>query len=122
MLALLGKGAEDLCGRPSEIKLLYGDELPLLEKARTIAQRVYRAEKIAPSDRVLRKLERFGAAGFGKLPVCVAKTPLKLNLGAEFPLDDAFLYAGAGMVVVTAGAIMRMPGLPEHPAAEKIRI
>ncbi|MDR3208295.1 MAG: formate--tetrahydrofolate ligase [Rickettsiales bacterium] len=118
----LARAAMGLCGQPSEMKLLYGDETPLLEKARTIARKIYRAADIAPSEAALRKLARFEEAGFGKLPVCVAKTPLKLNFGDIFPLDDAFLYAGAGMVVITAGAIMRMPGLPEHPAAENIRI
>jgi formate--tetrahydrofolate ligase len=131
-----GAGAKDLalavmeaCRMHSEMKLLYSDDLGLLEKARLVAQKIYRARDIAPAPEVIEKLARFSAAGFGRLPVCIAKTPASLShdpkiLGApdgyDFPLRDAFLYAGAGMVVITAGSIMRMPGLPENPAAENI--
>lgn len=127
----LAQKALDACGQASDVKLLYPDDMPLIEKVRTVAREIYRAGDIAPSDAVLEKLERFAAAGFGNLPVCIAKTPASLShdaklLGApagyEFPLQDAFLYAGAGMIVVTAGTVMRMPGLPERPAAENIDI
>ncbi|MCL2749121.1 MAG: formate--tetrahydrofolate ligase [Alphaproteobacteria bacterium] len=131
-----GAGAKDLAeevisatNKKSKMQLLYDDDMPLLEKTRVIAQKIYRVKDIILSETVLEKVARFEVAGFGKLPVCIAKTPLSLShdaklLGAphdyEFPLQDAFLYSGAGMVVLTAGTIMRMPGLPEHPAAENI--
>ncbi|MCL2017478.1 MAG: formate--tetrahydrofolate ligase [Alphaproteobacteria bacterium] len=125
----LGRAVINACNISSQINLLYPDEVPLLVKARTIAQKIYGADDVSASDVVIDKLLRFEQNGFGHLPVCIAKTPASFShdpklLGAPkeymFPLVDAFLYAGAGMVVVTAGTIMRMPGLPEHPAAENI--
>jgi formate--tetrahydrofolate ligase len=69
------------------------------------------------------------AAGFGKYPVCIAKTPNSISHDAKltgapkdyiFPLTDTWVYAGAKMIVVSSGNVMLMPGLPEHPAAENI--
>jgi formate--tetrahydrofolate ligase len=134
-----GAGSTDLAesvikladGFNGKTTLLYPDDMPLADKAQTVAQKVYGADDIELSELAAEKLKKFTSAGFGNLPVCIAKTPASLShdakiLGApqgyKFPITDAFLYSGAGMVVLTAGTIMRMPGLPEHPAAEHIDI
>ncbi|HEY0420258.1 MAG TPA: formate--tetrahydrofolate ligase [Acetobacteraceae bacterium] len=110
---------------------LYADAVTLDDKLRTIAQEIYRADDIALSPAAARKLESFEAAGFGKLPVCIAKTQYSFSadptlmgapIGHTLPVRDVRLSAGAGFVVAIAGDIMTMPGLPRRPAAEHIRL
>jgi len=129
-----GQGATDLAqavldqlaeGSP-EIELLYHDELSLIEKIRTVAAHVYGAADIAVSDAASRQLKEFEALGYGRLPVCIAKTQYSFSadptqIGAPdghiLPVREVRLSAGAGFVVVVCGDIMTMPGLPRHPAA-----
>jgi formate--tetrahydrofolate ligase len=110
---------------------LYGDELPLVEKTRRIAREIYRAEDIALDGKVAKRFAELERAGYGRLPICVAKTPYSFTadptqLGApsgfSLPIRDAQLRAGAGFVVVYAGDISTMPGLPRVPAAEAIGV
>ncbi|MFA5968121.1 MAG: formate--tetrahydrofolate ligase [Sphingomonas sp.] len=110
---------------------LYADDLPLFDKINTVATRIYRAEEAIASEGVRAQLKRWEAAGFGHLPVCMAKTqysfsvdPEKLGapVGHIVPVREVRLSAGAGFVVAICGEIMTMPGLPRAPAAENIRL
>lgn len=110
---------------------LYSDDLPLIEKMRTVAQRIYRAHDVVAPPAILSQLAEWERQGFGGLPVCMAKTQYSFSadpsvLGApehhEIPIREVRLAAGAGFVVAVCGDIMTMPGLPRVPAAESIRI
>jgi formate--tetrahydrofolate ligase len=105
---------------------LYRPELPLAEKIRTIATRIYRAGSVSFAPGVERELARYEEAGYGGLAVCIAKTPYSFSAdparrgapaGFDFPIREVRLSAGAGFVVALAGEIMTMPGLPREPAA-----
>jgi formate--tetrahydrofolate ligase len=109
---------------------LYSDDLSLFDKINTVATRIYRAEEAIADASVHAQLARWEAAGFGHLPVCMAKTqysfstdPAKLGAptGHVVPVREVRLSAGAGFVVAICGEIMTMPGLPRVPAAEGIR-
>jgi formate--tetrahydrofolate ligase len=110
---------------------LYPDAMPLTEKIRTIATRIYGAADIALDARASDRLAELEAAGYGHLPICVAKTQYSFSAnpalrgapsGHVVPVRDITLSAGAGFVVAICGDIMRMPGLPRSPAAERIHI
>jgi formate--tetrahydrofolate ligase len=110
---------------------LYDDELPLFAKINAVATRIYRAKEAIAEPSVLAQLARWEAAGYGRLPVCMAKTQYSFStdprlLGAPtghvVPVREVRLAAGAGFVVAICGEVMTMPGLPRHPAAETIRI
>ncbi|MDO7841660.1 formate--tetrahydrofolate ligase [Sphingomonas immobilis] len=113
-----------------DFRPLYADDLPLLEKMRTIATRIYRADDVAATPAVVAQLARWEAAGFGHLPVCMAKTQYSFSadpallgapVGHVVPIREVRLAAGAGFVVAICGDLMTMPGLPRVPAAEAIR-
>jgi len=113
----------------SKFSVLYPDELPLEKKIETIATRLYGANGISVLPAAATKLKRFTELGFGRLPVCMAKTqnslsddPKKLGRPRDFTITirDAKVAAGAGFVVAYAGDILTMPGLPKVPAAEAI--
>jgi formate--tetrahydrofolate ligase len=134
-----GKGAEALA-RAVQQKItlgeakpapLYPDAMPLADKIRTIAQKIYRASDIAMPDTVARRLEGFEKAGFGHVPVCIAKTQYSFTSdptvmgapeGHTIPVREVRLSAGAGFVVAICGEIMTMPGLPRTPSAEAIHL
>ncbi len=108
---------------------LYSDATPLADKLRTIAREIYRAEDIVLPRPVIKRLAAFEAAGFGHVPVCVAKTQYSFSAdpklmgaptGFTLPVREVRLSAGAGFVVAVCGDIMTMPGLPRRPAAESI--
>ncbi len=108
---------------------LYPVTLSLIEKVRLLARKVYHAEDIEVSPEAAKAAARFEAAGFGTLPVCIAKTqysfsddPTRLGAPRGFrPLVRTMrLSAGAGFVVVQMGDILLMPGLPATPASERI--
>nr|WP_294556774.1 formate--tetrahydrofolate ligase [uncultured Rhodopila sp.] len=108
---------------------IYKLDMPLAEKIRTVAREIYRAADIALADGVAKRLAAFEAAGFGEVPVCIAKTQYSFTadpgvLGAPdghvLPVRDVRLSAGAGFVVAICGDIRTMPGLPRVPAAESI--
>ena len=105
---------------------IYKDELSLKEKIETVAKEIYGAEGVNYSDSANKQLAKLEELGFGKLPVCIAKTqyslsdnPVLLGRPEGFRVDirEAYVSAGAGFVVVLTGAIMTMPGLPKKPAA-----
>ena len=110
---------------------LYEDSLPLFEKIRTIATRIYRADDVAADMKIRNQLRDWEAAGFGDLPVCMAKTQYSFSTdpnlrgaptGHIVPVREVRLSAGAGFIVVICGDIMTMPGLPRVPAAESITL
>src|ERR1700726_2116456 len=112
-------------------KPLYGLELKLADKIRTIAKEIYRASDISIPDAVARRLKAFEDAGFGNVPVCIAKTQYSFTsdptvrgapTGHILPVREVRLSAGAGFVVAICGDIMTMPGLPRVPAAEAIHL
>jgi len=108
---------------------LYPDDLPLWEKVRTIAQKIYGAKDIVASQRVRTKFEDLQKAGYGKFPVCMAKTQYSFSTdpnlrgrptGFDVEIREVNVSAGAGFIVCLTGEIMTMPGLPKVPAAEAI--
>jgi formate--tetrahydrofolate ligase len=110
---------------------LYPEGLPLAEKIRTIARQIYRASDILMTEAVARRLESFEKAGFGHVPVCIAKTQYSFTAdpavmgapeGFTLPVREVRLSAGAGFVVAICGDIMTMPGLPRAPSAEAIHL
>ena len=112
-------------------KPLYPDDLPLAAKIETVAKEIYRASGIAIAGPAQRRLKALEAAGYGNLPVCIAKTQYSFAAdpdlrgaptGHTLPIREIRLSAGAGFVVAMAGDIMSMPGLPRVPAAEGIRL
>jgi formate--tetrahydrofolate ligase len=115
----------------SKLKYLYPDDMPLLEKARTIAKEIYRANDITADKSVRDQLAAFEAMGYGHLPVCIAKTQYSFSTNPDakgaptdfnIPIRDVRLSAGAEFVVVICGEIMTMPGLPKVPAADAIDV
>ena len=132
-------GAEELAqvvadmadASPLTFRPLYPDALPLWEKTRTIAREIYGAQDIVADARVHAQFAELQAAGYGDMPVCIAKTQYSFSadptlLGAPSghiaPVRDIGLRAGAGFVVALMGDIRTMPGLPRVPAAEHIRV
>jgi formate--tetrahydrofolate ligase len=120
---------EAMAKTPADFTPLYPDEMPLAAKIETIAKRVYGADGVQLALAAQTKLQRFEAMGYGKLPICMAKTQNSLSddakklgrpRGFTVTVRDAKLCAGAGFVVAYAGDIMTMPGLPKRPAAEAI--
>ncbi|MGA1760964.1 MAG: formate--tetrahydrofolate ligase [Rhodobacteraceae bacterium] len=133
------KGIEALAHRVAEIAdagmanfaPLYGDELSLFEKIETIAKRIYRADEVLADAKIRTQLKEWEAAGYGHLPVCMAKTQYSFTTdpnrrgaptGHSVPVREVRLSAGAGFVVVICGEIMTMPGLPSVPASETIML
>ncbi len=130
-VALAEKVLEVLDEGKADFHMLYEDDISLEEKIRTIAKEIYGALGVAIAPVAHRELEAITEMGYGKLPVCVAKTqyslsddPALLGRPTEFVVNvrSARLAAGAGFVVVETGTIMTMPGLPKVPAAESIDV
>ena len=132
-----GKGAEALAKRVAEIAdsdignfaPIYPDEMPLFEKIETIAKRIYRADEVLADKSIRDQLRQWEDAGYGHLPVCMAKTQYSFSTdpnlrgapsGHSVPVREVRLSAGAGFIVAICGEIMTMPGLPRTPAAESI--
>jgi formate--tetrahydrofolate ligase len=113
----------------SQFKPIYGDELPLWNKIKTIAREIYRADDIVADKSVRDQLKSFEALGYGKFPICMAKTQYSFStdpnlkgapIGHVVPIREVRLSAGAEFIVVICGDIMTMPGLPKTPSAEFI--
>lgn len=114
-----------------DVKFLYEDSLPLADKIRTIATRIYHAGRVEFTTAARRQLEEYESLGFGHLPVCIAKTQYSFSAdsslkgapsGHMLPVREVRLAAGAGFVVAVCGDIMTMPGLPRRPAALDIAL
>lgn len=127
---LAAKVAE-LCEKPSTFKNIYELDKSFKEKIETLAKEIYGASSVEFDPKALKKLSEYEKAGYGNLPVCMAKTQNSIShdkskLGAPsgyaFPVRDVQLYSGAGFVVAFAGDIVDMPGLPKVPAAENIDV
>ncbi len=113
--------------QPSHLKLLYENHLPLVDKIRCLAQKMYQAQDIELSEKAVQQLERFTDLGYGHLPICMAKTHLSIShdpalKGAPrdyiFPIREVLLSAGAGFVYCLAGSVVTMPGLNKIPNAD----
>ena len=115
--------------KPSNFTFAYELDKTIEEKIEQIATKVYGAEGVEFSEDALQKIKEITNLGYGKLPVCIAKTQYSLsddpkNLECKEPfkihVQDVILRAGAEFIVVITGKIMTMPGLPKVPAAENI--
>jgi formate--tetrahydrofolate ligase len=113
----------------SQFKPIYNDELGLFEKVRTIAREIYRADDVVADKSIRDQLKTWEAAGYGKFPICVAKTQYSFTTDPNLkgapvnhvvPIREVRLSAGAEFIVVVCGDIMTMPGLPKVPSAEVI--
>ncbi|HEY6699993.1 MAG TPA: formate--tetrahydrofolate ligase [Pseudolabrys sp.] len=114
-----------------KLKFLYPDEMPLFEKIETIAREIYRAKNVTADKSVKDQLKSWEEMGYGKLPICVAKTQYSFSTNPDTkgaPADHTInvrevrLSAGAEFVVAICGEIMTMPGLPKVPAADSIDV
>ncbi len=110
---------------------LYPDEMPLFQKIETIAKRIYHADEVLADKSIRDQLKAWEAAGYGHLPICMAKTQYSFTTdpnvrgaptGHSVPVREVRLSAGAGFIVAICGEIMTMPGLPKVPSAEVIRL
>ena len=133
------EGTLDLAKRVAEVAdsdqsnfaPLYEDDLPLFQKIEAVAKRIYRAKEIVADKTILDQLKAWEEAGYGHLPICMAKTQYSFTTdpeargapsGHSIPIREVRLSAGAGFVVVICGQIMTMPGLPRVPSAEAIHL
>ena len=131
------EGTEVLANRIVEIvdsgvadfKPLYPDDMPLIDKIRAVAMGIYRADDVIADNKILNQLKDWEEAGYGNLPVCMAKTQYSFTTdptlrgaptGFTVPVREVRISAGAGFIVVVTGEIMTMPGLPRKPASETI--
>ena len=135
-----GNGTKDLANNVVEIcnksdrskfKYLYSDQLPILEKVEKIAKEIYNAKGIEVDEKIKEKIKKIEQAGFGRFPVCIAKTQYSFSTdpklkgapsGHTLSIREIRLSSGAEFVVVVCGAIMTMPGLPRVPAAYNIKL
>ena len=116
-------------GEKSQFAPLYPDDMTLIQKIETVCKRIYRADEVLANQTIRDQLKSWENAGFGKLPVCMAKTQYSFTTdpnrrgaptGHSIPIREVRLSAGAGFIVVICGDIMTMPGLPRIPSAENI--
>ncbi|MGB8276179.1 MAG: formate--tetrahydrofolate ligase [Alphaproteobacteria bacterium] len=134
-----GAGAENLAkeviktieAKKGSFKFLYPDDMPLLEKVRTIAREIYRADDIDAPKPIQTQLAEYEKIGYGAFPICMAKTQYSFSTdpnkkgapdGFIVPIREVRLSAGAEFLVVITGEIMTMPGLPRVPAAEAVGV
>ena len=135
-----GEGTKDLANNVVEIckknkkenfKYLYSNEIPILKKIETIAKEIYGASGIELDDKTKEQIKEIEKAGFGKFPVCIAKTQYSFSTdpklkgapsGHTLSIREVRLSTGAKFIVVVCGAIMTMPGLPRVPAADSIKL
>lgn len=125
----LAKHVVTLAEKGSQFKPIYGEELSLFDKVKTIAREIYRADDVIADKSVRDQLKTWEAAGYGKFPICMAKTQYSFTTDPNMkgapsnhtiPIREVRLSAGAEFIVVVCGEIMTMPGLPKVPSAEVI--
>ena len=133
------KGTEELShkvvemieGGQAQYAPLYPDDMGLFNKIETIAKEIYRADEVLADKKIRDQLKQWEEAGYGNLPVCMAKTQYSFSTdpnlrgaptGHSLPIREVRLSAGAGFVVAICGEIMTMPGLPRTPSAEAIML
>ena len=121
----------NLCEQKSNFQMLYSDELSIKDKILKISKEIYRADGVEYSSEAESAIKEIEKLGKSHLPVCIAKTqysisdnPTLLGHPTNFNIHvkDISISSGAGFIVVITGKILKMPGLPKHPAAEKIDI
>ena len=135
-----GEGTKDLANNVIELcekseknkfKYLYSDDIPVLEKIEKIAKEIYRAKGIEVDEKIKQQVKEIEKAGFGKFPVCIAKTQYSFSTdpkskgapsGHILPIREIRLSSGAEFLVIVCGSIMTMPGLPRIPAADSIKL
>ncbi|MHA1524255.1 MAG: formate--tetrahydrofolate ligase [Alphaproteobacteria bacterium] len=134
-----GAGAQSLATHVAELvdsgtaqfRPLYDDDMPLWEKARTIARSIYGADDIVADKKIREQFTRAQDNGHGKFPICMAKTQYSCSTDPTLrgapsnhvvPIRELRISAGAGFAVAVCGDIMTMPGLPRKPSAEAIGI
>jgi formate--tetrahydrofolate ligase len=134
-----GKGAEDVAravvdvvengAQPSQFKFVYEDALPLLDKVRAVATKIYGAADVSADAKVRAQIRKLEDDGYGHYPVCIAKTQYSFSTdpnakgapsGHTLNIREVRLGAGAEFIVMVCGDVMTMPGLPKVPSAEKI--
>ncbi len=136
--AMGSAGIEDLARKvvslaegPSNFAPIYPDDMALFQKIETIAKRIYHADEVLADKSIRDQLKAWEAAGYGHLPICMAKTQYSFTTdpnvrgaptGHSVPVREVRLSAGAGFIVAICGEIMTMPGLPKTPSAEVIRL
>ena len=128
----LASHVADLCEKKeNKFKFLYESKTPLFKKIETIAKEIYRADEVIADTKIRDQLKSFEEAGYGELPICVAKTQYSFSTdpnlkgaptGHSLPIREIRLSSGAEFIVVVCGAIMTMPGLPRVPAADSIKL
>jgi formate--tetrahydrofolate ligase len=125
----LAEAVVEAADEPSQFHMLYPDDLPLRDKIRTVATKVYGAADVSYTPAAARALDRYEAAGFGNLPVCIAKTHLSISsdpalkgapTGWTLPVREVRASVGAGFVYPICGDMRTMPGLGSNPAAFSI--
>jgi formate--tetrahydrofolate ligase len=126
----LAKHVAELAGKgTAQFKPIYDDGLSLWDKVKTIAREIYRADDIVADKAVRDQLKAWEGAGYGKFPICMAKTQYSFSTDPNLkgaptnhvvPIREVRLSAGAEFIVVICGDIMTMPGLPKVPSAEVI--
>ena len=138
-LVKCGEGTKELAShvvdlidqKQANFKFLYDEKTPLLEKVETVAKEIYRANEVVADSKIKDQLKSFEEAGYGNLPICVAKTQYSFSTdpnakgaptGHSLPIREVRLSSGAEFIVVICGAIMTMPGLPRVPAADSIKL
>ena len=130
-IPLAEKVLDTLENKESDFHVLYENELSLKEKIETVAREIYGADGVNYTSAASKQLKKLEEIGFGKLPVCMAKTQYSLSddpmllgkpEGFSISVREAYVSAGAGFVVVLTGAVMTMPGLPKAPAAFNIDV
>jgi len=134
-----GEGTKELAAHVAELceknefkfKFLYESKTPLFKKIETIAKEIYRADEVLADTKIRDQLKNFEDAGYGELPICIAKTQYSFSTdpslkgaptGHSLPIREIRLSSGAEFIVVVCGAIMTMPGLPKVPAADSIKL
>jgi len=128
---LANKVVEMIDGGQAQYAPLYPDDMSLFNKIKTIAKEIYRADEVLADKKIRDQLKQWEEQGYGKLPVCMAKTQYSFSTdpnlrgaptGHSLPIREVRLSAGAGFVVAICGEIMTMPGLPKVPSAEAIML
>ncbi|HIM32478.1 MAG TPA: formate--tetrahydrofolate ligase [Pelagibacteraceae bacterium] len=123
----------ELCkkAKKENFKLLYSNDVSLWQKIEIIAKEIYGASEVMADMKIRNQLKKMQEDGFGKLPICIAKTQYSFSTdpnlkgaptGHTLPIREIKLSSGAEFIIVICGAIMTMPGLPRVPAADSIKL
>ena len=127
----LAKEVIRLCEEPNDFRFSYDTDLPIKDKIEAIATKIYGADGVDYAPKALKEIAELEKFGYGKLPICMAKTQYSLSddqtklgrpEGFRITIRQVTVSAGAGFIVCLTGEIMKMPGLPKVPAAEKIDV